>query len=128
MLLSRHRLRKQQEQEAAALAASEAVDADEDELMAQLNNQRRYFRLKAEVADDETLGSAWRGKLAALTPGTPLPDVDGGPFPHTAELAAHNPPYLYLEDLDGADEVELVKVKGVGKAGAAKILAALPSE
>ena len=122
---------RQRREEAARVAASEDNELREEDILAKVKNHRRYLRFKVDLAaqqDEPDLADTWVSRLAQEAPGTPLPDVDGEPFPHTAELAAHVPPYVYLEDLAGADEAELRKVKGIGKAGAAKIIAALPSE
>ena len=113
------------EREAAAQAASAERESDE-ELMARAANHRRYLRFKAELAAqfDPELADTWAARLAQEAPGTPLPDL----FPAADELAAHTLPYRCLEDLAGADEAELTRVKGVGRATAKKILEALSAD
>lgn len=82
---------------------------------------RRYLR--AKILASGRLGavgtaSAWLAKLQAQD-GLPLPED----FPSRAALAAADPPYERLEDLEGATRAELVAV-GLTYAAADAVLAA----
>lgn len=91
-------------------------------MAASIRTLRRFYRAKiaATRANAERgLEDVWRGKLNA-TSGTALP-VD---FPGLAALAALDPPYTVLEDLDGADTLELVAAGLDHKLAAAVIDAA----
>jgi hypothetical protein len=116
----------------AGIKTLEAIeDASEEVLMAVVKTYRRYLRFKAlaaRVRQEEALFLAWKTKLEAEPAGTPLPLVNGETFPASAELAAHELPYRFVEDLTGADVAELVEVTGIGKKTAEKILAALPAQ
>jgi hypothetical protein len=116
----------------AGIKTLEAIeDASEEVLMGVVKTYRRYLRFKAlaaRVRQEEALFLAWKTKLEAEPAGTPLPLVNGEPFPASAELAAHELPYRFVEDLTGADVAELVEVTGIGKKAAEKILAALPAQ
>lgn len=87
--------------------------------MATLGTPRRFYLSKRTEArllchDSERI---WQAKQEAQ-PGTPLPEE----FPHAAQLAELG--YETREDLDGADEDELVRL-GVRARDASEILAAL---
>jgi len=73
--------------------------------MGDVNSARRFYLLKAQcIGDDVTqdaLQHVWWGKQEAQ-PGTAIP----ADFPFRAELDALH--YRALEDLDGADQEELV--------------------
>ena len=88
--------------------------------MAEVNSVRRYYlheRLKARLYEDSDLDTVWQSKQES-EPGTALPDD----FPLLSELTAIG--YSKVEDLDGADAVELSLV-GISASNARKILTAL---
>lgn len=84
---------------------------------------RRYRQQKARAmadAENDALAHAHVAAVAATTPSVPLPDT----FPARDLLAAAPVPYVALEDLYGATEAELVKVPGIGRKTAERIIAA----
>lgn len=71
--------------------------------MSEVNRPRRYYlgqRSNALEAGETVLASFWRGKQEAQ-PGTPL----AADFPFRAQLVEAG--YTTLEDIDGADTLEL---------------------
>lgn len=86
-----------------------------------VKTHRRYCLLKAHAASDEDateLAKTWLSKQAAIA-GTALADD----FPTKSQLeAAH---YSTVEDIDGADEDELVIRVGITRAQAAAAIAAI---
>lgn len=73
--------------------------------MGEVRNPRRYYLLQAQFigddVEDEALKLVWWGKQEAIA-GTAVPLT----FPFRAELDAIH--YRALEDLDGADQAELI--------------------
>lgn len=88
--------------------------------MAEINRPRRYYlhkRLYARLYESEDAESVWKA-LQEAQPGTPL----AGSFPHLSVLTPLG--YTTTEDLDGADEAELLRA-GLTSRQAAAVLAAL---
>lgn len=73
--------------------------------MGDVNSARRFYLLSAQFLEgdinSESLKQVWWGKQEAQ-PGTPFPAT----FPFQAELVAAH--YKALEDLNGADQQELI--------------------
>lgn len=88
--------------------------------MADIRVPRRHYlnkRYAALLYDDVEQANIWQAKQEA-EPGTTL----GGSFPLKSTLAPLG--YTTIEDLQGADEAELMRA-GLTKAQAAEVLAAL---
>ena len=88
--------------------------------MSELRRPRRYYLLKARAADDrceEASADMWRGKQQAQ-PGSALPAT----FPVLEKLSCAG--YTTVEDIDGADECELVDA-GLTRTEAEVVLAEL---
>lgn len=88
--------------------------------MAEYRSARRYYLSKRQYARslDNDQDGIWRSKQEAEA-GTPLP----AGFPLLERLAECG--YTAVEDLDGADENELVTVAGFRSREAKEVLAAL---
>lgn len=91
--------------------------------MSILKRPRRYYLRKAQElvargGDDEAVGLAYFAKQAAQS-GAPLPLA----FPFRQRLAAAH--YTTVEDLDGADEPELMKFVQLSGKQARQVLTAL---
>jgi len=90
--------------------------------MARVNTPRRYYHRKRMNARNEGSGElegVWRYRQEECTPATALPSD----FPYRAELDAHG--YSVVEDLDGADEYELMQIAELTQREASDVLAAL---
>lgn len=90
--------------------------------MSQVKRPRRYYlgkRYEATVLEEWDLAGFWRWKQERM-PGVAL----SADFPYRARLAEHG--YTTLEDVDGADIVELGRV-GFTTREAETILAAVPA-
>ena len=88
-----------------------------------IKSVRRYYLLKRRSSHelgDIALRDVWAHKQTEEQPGTPLP----ADFPFRDELIAAW--YEAIEDIDGADECELVE-QGFSSGQAAEILAAVPA-
>ena len=86
----------------------------------EIHNHRRYCLLKGrihEAREEGGIAFAWYGKQIEAA-GTALP----ASIPYQTELAAGR--YTTIEDLDGADEAELVDF-GLKQKQAAEVLKAL---
>lgn len=88
--------------------------------MGEVRNPRRFYLLKAQFIGDnvetDVLQRVWWGKQEALA-GTAIPPT----FPFRADLDAIH--YRALEDLDGADQQELIN-QGLAYFKAKAVLAA----
>jgi hypothetical protein len=88
--------------------------------MAEVKRSRRYYlhkRLEARLYSFDDSEAFWRAKQEA-EPGTPL----AATLPHRSALADVG--YSTVEDLDGADEAELVRA-GLNQSQAKAIINAL---
>jgi hypothetical protein len=88
--------------------------------VAEVTNLRRFYlhkRIEARVYDDTDLDTVWQSKQESIS-GTPLAES----FPNRTALAAIG--YTTVEDLDGADEEELVRA-GLSQHQATEVIAAL---
>jgi len=88
--------------------------------VADVKRPRRYYlhkRLEARLFEDSDLETSWQAKQEA-EPGVAL----SVGFPNRSELAAIG--YTTTEDLDGADEAELVRA-GLTQRQAQDVIAAL---
>ena len=88
--------------------------------MSEVKNLRRFYlhkRIEARVYEDSDLDTVWQSKQEAIA-GTAL----AASFPHLAELTAIG--YTTVDDIDGADEEELVRA-GLSQHQATEVIAAL---
>jgi hypothetical protein len=88
--------------------------------VAEVRRPRRYYlhkRLHAKLYESSDAEAIWKAKQEA-EPGTPLDSA----FPFKSALEAIG--YTTTEDLDGADEAELVRA-GLNQREAKQVIAAL---